>query len=135
MGSTLDLLPTLCALAGVPAPAGRVLDGYDLGPVLRGEGRSPREEMLFYRDEEVYAARLGPWKAHFVTRSGYGPDGPATHDPPLLYNLDEDPSERFDVAARHPDVVRRILELVEAHRRTVVTVTNQLDIPLPAPRP
>jgi hypothetical protein len=53
----------------------------------------------------------------------------------LLYNLDEDPSERFDVAARHPDVVRRILELVEAHRRTVVTVTNQLDIPLPAPRP
>jgi arylsulfatase A-like enzyme len=135
MGSTLDLLPTLCSLAGVPVPAGRVLDGYDLGPVLRAEGPSPRAEMLFYRDEEVYAARLGPWKAHFVTRSGYGPDLPAPHSPPLLYNLDQDPSERFDVAARHPDVVRRIREHVEAHRRTFVPVANQLDVPLtPTPQ-
>jgi arylsulfatase A-like enzyme len=134
-GSTLDLLPTLCSLAGVPLPAGRVLDGYDLGPVLRGEGPSPRTEMLFYRDEEVYAARLGPWKAHFVTRSGYGPDPPAPHDPPLLYNLELDPSERVDVAARHPDVVRRIRELVEAHRRTVAPATNQLEVPLTPIRP
>jgi arylsulfatase A len=131
MGSTLDLLPTLCALAGVKPPGGRVLDGYDLGPVLRGEGRSPRQEMLFYRDEELYAVRLGPFKAHFVTRSGYGPDGPVVHDPPLLYQLEEDPAERFDVAARHPDVLRRIEELAEAHRRTLEPVPNQLDIPLP----
>ena len=91
--------------------------------------------MLFYRDEEVYAARLGPWKAHFVTRSGYGPDPPAPHDPPLLYNLELDPSERFDVAARHPDVVRRIREHVEAHRRTVAPATNQLEVPLTPMRP
>jgi arylsulfatase A len=131
MGSTLDLLPTFCALAGVDPPRDRALDGHDLGAVLRGEGRSPREEMFFYRGEEIYAARVGPWKAHFVTRSGYGPDGPAPHDPPLLYQLEEDPSERFDVGALHPEVIARIRERVAVHRRTVVPVVNQLEIPLP----
>jgi arylsulfatase A len=130
MGSTLDLLPTFCALAGVDPPRDRVLDGYDLSPVLRGSARSPRDAMLFYRGEEIYAARVGPWKAHFVTRSGYGPDGPVVHDPPLLYQLEEDPAERFDLAAEHPDVVARIRERVAAHRATVEPVPNQLEIPL-----
>jgi len=131
MGSTLDLLPTFCALAGIDPPRDRVLDGYDLGPVLRGEGSSPRDEMFFYRGEELYAARVGPWKAHFTTRSGYGPDAPEPHDPPLLYQLEEDPAERADLAREHPEVVARIKERVAAHRATVVAVPNQLEIPLP----
>lgn len=39
----------------------------------------------------LYAARLGPWKAHFVTRSGCGPDQPASQEPPLPFHLEEDP--------------------------------------------
>jgi arylsulfatase A len=131
LGSTLDLLPTFCAMAGVAPPTDRVLDGYDLSPVLRGEGRSPRDEMLFYRGREIFAARVGPFKAHFATQSGYGGDAPVAHDPPLLYQLEEDPGERFDVAARHPDVVEQIKRRVEAHKATVETVPDQLAIPLP----
>jgi arylsulfatase A len=131
MGSTLDLLPTFCAMAGVAPPTDRVLDGYDLGPVLRGEGKSPRDEMFFYRGREIFAARVGPFKAHFVTQSGYGEDAPVAHDPPLLYQLEEDPGERFDVAARHPDVLDQIKRRVEAHKATVEPVPDQLAIPLP----
>jgi arylsulfatase A-like enzyme len=94
MGSTLDLLPTFCSLAGVEPPEDRVLDGFDLTPVLRGEGESPRNEMMYYRAREIFAARVGPFKAHFMTQSGYGGDPPLEHDPPLLYNLEEDPAER-----------------------------------------
>ncbi len=130
LGSTLDLLPTFCALAGVEPPGDRVLDGDDLSPVLRGEGKSPRGEMVYYRRREIFAARVGPFKAHFLTQSGYGGDGPVEHDPPLLYNLEDDPSERFDVAARHPEAIQRIRERVEAHRATVEPVPDQLAIPL-----
>jgi arylsulfatase A len=130
MGSTLDLLPTFCALAGTEPPSDRVLDGYDLGPVLRGEGSSPRDNMVYYREGEIFAARVGPFKAHFVTQSGYGGDPPVAHHPPLLYNLWEDPSERFDIAVRHPEAIERIKERVEIHRKTVEPVPDQLAIRL-----
>ena len=53
------------------APKDRPLDGYDITPALTG-GKSPRQEMFFYRSYELMAARLGPWKAHFLTQAGYG---------------------------------------------------------------
>jgi arylsulfatase A-like enzyme len=43
MGSTLDLLPTACALAGAELPSDRTFDGGDLSPVLFGTGESPRD--------------------------------------------------------------------------------------------
>jgi arylsulfatase A-like enzyme len=128
LGSTLDLLPTFAALAGVEPPTDRILDGYDLSPVLRGGGQGPRDEMLYYRQGRVFAARVGAFKAHFVTQSGYGGDPPVEHDPPLLYNLEEDPSERFDIAARHPEVLDLIRARVAAHGATVEDVPDQLAI-------
>ena len=53
-----------------------------------------------------------------------------THDPPLLYHLGHDPSEKHNVAARHPDVIARLVKAVEAHRKTLQPVVNQLEIPL-----
>jgi arylsulfatase A len=127
LGSTLDLLPTIARLAGANLPGGRTLDGYDLGPVLRGTGPGPRQTVFFYRGTSLYAVRHGSFKAHFITRSEYGGEPPVSHDPPLLYNLDEDPSERFDVAARHPDVVSAIQRIAAEHRRTVEPVESQLE--------
>ena len=37
-------------------------------------------------------------------------------NPPLLFNVDEDPSERFDIAAQNPSVVAEIRKAVEAHQ-------------------
>lgn len=121
LGSTLDFLPTFCALAGVAPPQDRPLDGYDLSPALLGKGPSPRKEMYFYREHKLYAARQGPYKAHFVTQGCYGspPKQPETHDPPLLFQLEHDPSERFDVAGEHADAIESIRKLVEEHRKTL----------------
>ncbi|MCG6920002.1 MAG: sulfatase [Acidobacteria bacterium] len=130
MGSTLDLLPTFCALAGVEPPSDRALDGYDLSPVLRGEGESPRNEMMYYQGVEIFAARVGPFKAHWTTFTNYRGENPVPRDPPLLFNLEEDPSEKYDVAARHPEVIDQIAEHVEAHKKTVEPVPDQLAIPL-----
>ena len=126
MASTLDILPTALALANLDLRKDRPLDGYDLSPALAG-GKSRRHEMYYYRGFDLMAARLGPWKAHFQTQSGYGQAMPEAHDPPLLFNLDVDPSERFNVAAANPDVLKEIQSLVEKHRSGMQPAASQLE--------
>ncbi len=131
LGATLDLLPTLAALAGARAPADRELDGYDLSAVLRGQARSPRQDVFYYRGPRLYALRHGPYKAHFFTRSEYGPDPEVAHDPPLLYDLDQDPGEKYDVASRHPDVITALRRVAAEHAKTLRPVENQIEKRLP----
>ena len=134
LGSTLDLLPTIAGLVGARLPDTAAADGYDLGPLLREGGKSPRKEMFFYRDDELFAVRLGAYKAHFKTQPAYFEPKATAHEPPLLYNLDVDPSEKYDVGKDHADVVAKIAALAENHRASVVPVKNQLEelIPIPA---
>ena len=126
LGSTLDLLPTFAAMAGLEPPSDRELDGYDLTPVLRGTGPSPRDEFMYYRDGEVWAARVGRYKAHFKTKSGYQRDELLEHDPPLLFDLHADPSEKYDIAEQRPEVIAAIQRRVAEHSGAVVAVKDQL---------
>lgn len=127
MGATLDIFPTCCAAAGAKFPSDRMMDGFDLSPTLFGNDPSPRQIMFFYRGTRIFAVRKGSYKAHFVTRSGYGPDSEVLHSPPLLYNLEHDPSEKYDISEHHPAVLKDITASIEKHRATVVSVKNQLD--------
>ena len=124
----LDLFPTSLALAGAALPADRVLDGSDMAPILFGSGKSNRQTVFFYRDEQVYAVRKGAYKAHLVTQPGYGSEPPMRqHDPPLLYNLAEDPSERFDLSAQQPGIVADLKSEVDRHRAGMVPGKPQLE--------
>jgi arylsulfatase A len=49
------------------------------------------------------------------------------HEPWLLYNLDEDPSEKYDVADRHPDVLAQLRRVVDAHAASVEPVPTQME--------
>ena len=126
MGSTLDVFATACALAGAALPADRVMDSLDLSPALHGTGSSPRTSMIYYRDTTPYALRQGPFKAHFQTREEYGDATVTQHDPPLLYNVEQDPGEQFDVAADHPEAIAAIKAELEAHNAALVRGADQL---------
>jgi len=126
MATTMDLYVTCARLAGAEIPSDRPIDGQDIRPLLFGEGRLDRGVFLYYRGATIYAARLGPWKAHFITRTGYGPDQPQIHDPPALYHLGRDPREQFDVAAQNPEVLARMVAAVGNHRATAQAVPSQL---------
>ncbi|HXP61782.1 MAG TPA: sulfatase [Dongiaceae bacterium] len=127
LACTMDLFTTSLKLAGAKVPEDRIIDGVDLAPVLFGLGPSQREVFFYYRGTRLYAARKGPYKAHWITRSAYGPDSPVVHDPPLLFNLGHDAGERFDVAALHPDVVADLAAEVQRHLATVKPAKNQLE--------
>jgi arylsulfatase len=127
---TIDLFPTIAGLMGAPLPAHRI-DGLDIWPLLSGDpkARNPHEAYFFYyAQNELQAVRSGPWKLvlphTYRTLAGRpgGRDGlPAKYEQTRvtisqLYNLQDDPEERRDVAARYPDQVRRLETLAEQCR-------------------
>jgi arylsulfatase A-like enzyme len=118
LASEMDWFATALELAGAQPPTDRAIDGVSLVPVLRGTGPGGRDRVFYYRETELMAVRRGPWKLHVMTIDpASDQEKPVAHDPPLLFNLTVDPSERFDVAGRHPDVIRRLLDEIAAHRR------------------
>jgi arylsulfatase A-like enzyme len=120
IGSAMDLFTTAGALAGAPIPTDREIDGVDLSPALKGTGHSPRQMIFYYWDSELRAIRKGAYKADFITSGAYGLDGAReVHDPPLLFNLTEDPGERHDVASAHPDIVADLVKEAAAHKASV----------------
>lgn len=128
MGSTLDLLPTFAGLIGAKVPSDRTYDGYDLSPVLLGTGPSPRKEMFYYHGEQLFALRSGLYKAHFKTKTSYVKGQKmAVHNPPLLYHLGHDPSEKYDIAKDHPKIIAQIQQLAKEHQASILDVENQLE--------
>ncbi len=129
LGSTMDVYTTSVKLAGGDVPADRIVDGVDLRPVLTGKGPSPRKSVLYYRGTRVFAVRMGPWKVHYVTESGYRRDR-VEHETPLVFHLEHDPSEKHDVAKDHPEVIEAAAKFVAEHREKLVQPPSQLEIPL-----
>ncbi len=134
LAGTMDLFVTCVKLAGGAVPADRVIDGVDMAPLLFSAGKGNREVYFYYRGTQLFAVRKGPWKAHLLTQAGYGQAQPDAHDPPLLFNLEVDPGESFDLTKEHPDVVVDLLKEVAKHRATVTPVKNQLEEVVAAPK-
>ncbi len=105
MGATLDIYATLIAAAGGEVPDG--VDGHDLTPLWTGETQqSPRREFLYHRGRNVQGIRIGPWKLRTV-------------DGDELFQLDEDPSERYNRAQDHPDIVAALRERIQGYEADV----------------
>lgn len=128
MASTLDLLPTFCELAGVKLPEDREYDGESLTQVLYHKTDSPREIYPFFRGKEMYAFRKGKYKIHFISRPAYGPDDRTIHATPLLYDIENDPGEQYNIASKHPDIVKRLSEKAKEYLSTLVIKESIFDL-------
>ena len=85
LGSTMDLFTTFSILAGAKIPEDRIIDGYDLSETLLHGDPSPRNKLFYYRGTDLYAVRLGDYKAHFITQGEYGQFGKKeVHNPPII---------------------------------------------------
>ena len=126
IGSTLDIYTTFLALAKIDTQKNMIVDGYDLSETLLRKKESQRDEMFFYKGDELFAVRLGDFKLHLKTTDWF--KEPKKHNPPLLFNLNIDPSEKFNISSKNPEKVKEILELIKAHNLKLVRGKNQLDI-------
>ena len=128
MGSTLDLLPTIASLVNADLPKDRIYDGFNLSSVLKGSKTTARNEMIYYHNTEVFAARKGDFKLYFYSNNPLGyPENLEKLTKYRLFNLAQDPSEKIDIIDQHPDIVKEIEELVAKHKKGVKPVKNQLE--------
>jgi arylsulfatase A-like enzyme len=91
-----DIYRTFLQIAEADLPD-HTLDGYDLTPFLTGEtDQSPRNEYGYFRNGILQAMRIGEWKLRLM------------EEEPQLFNMQDDPGERFNRAEDHPDIVESI---------------------------
>jgi arylsulfatase A-like enzyme len=127
LGSTMDLFTTFSKMAGVDIPKDRIMDGVDLSGTLLNKNPSPRKSVLYYRGTDLYAARLGDYKAHFITQGAYGQFGERTeHAIPLLFNLNHDAAEQFNIAEGNDSIIQQINTVVREHQTKLVRGEDQL---------
>jgi arylsulfatase A-like enzyme len=135
---TIDLLPTVAGLTGTSVPGERIIDGRDIWRLFadtRGAG-SPHDALYFYWGRELHAVRSGRWKLHlphpYQALETPGKDGHpgkyVTREIDLsLFDLDADQGESTNVADRHPDVVRKLMEYVERAREDLGDALTKQD--------
>jgi arylsulfatase A-like enzyme len=118
--SSVDLAPTLLAMAGAERPAD--LDGLDLSPLLRGDDDRSYRERTFYGEAAgglsydsivkpgifpvYFSVRQGRHKLVYESKAG-------VH---ALYDLETDPHEQRDVSAAHPELTARLMETLQQRR-------------------
>lgn len=113
---TVDIYPTLCELASLPAPTGpQPIDGSSLVPILKNPTASIRTHAYhcFPKGKRLGRAirtdryRLVEWK----------PWGPNTREVEYeLYDYETDPLETKNLAATKPDVVAQLKTQLATHR-------------------
>ena len=112
MAVNLDLFATCLAVAGIPLPTDRVIDGHNLLPVLRGEAPSPHEALYYYKGRHLLGVRQGKWKylrQHMTDNGGYA----SLRQGPFMFNLETDPNESYSLIESEPEIARRLVGMLE----------------------
>ena len=124
MASTIDLLPTIAAITGSDLPQNKI-DGLDISGLLSGtETTSPRDEFFFYKGWQLEAIRSENWKLHLphgythVIKSDsgnvYGMENIKSEIELSLFDLSKDVGETKNVAEQYPEIVKSLLQKIEA---------------------
>ena len=95
---SLDILPTAVALAGGEPEKNLDIDGINLMPFLLGEKKGAPHEKLFWRLIHHGAIRKGDWKLIWFD-----------DQPPRLYKLGDDISEKNDLSIEIPSKTNELL--------------------------
>ena len=123
MSTTMDLLPTFAALANQPLPQNLTIDGKDITHIITGKpnANSPHEAFYFYNWLRLNAVRSGKYKLVLPRPKnppGTGWSGRMIDAVPQtqLYDLENDIEEKHNVAKQNPQVVIRLMKLIEKAR-------------------
>jgi arylsulfatase B len=104
--SALDILPSILNAAGIPIPEGLQHDGLSWWPLLDSPDAIHPARDFFWRLGERQALRSGPWKIVRHPRQEW-----------QLFHLGQDPAETSDLALRHPDRLRELIDRWESLNR------------------
>jgi arylsulfatase A-like enzyme len=139
--STLDIYPTVLAATGVAAPNQiQPLDGISLLPLFDRQNETRGKSIPFWNRlgaQPNHAALLDwPYKLHtnpVPGRDKRNKKGSGGLPTVLLYNVEQDPKETVDLAAREPSRVARMGAELETWKASVEKSLAGADYPVAAP--
>jgi arylsulfatase A-like enzyme len=120
----VDWYPTLVKLCGAKAEQKLPVDGLDIWPTLTAGKPSPHDAILINTTPNAGAIRAGDWK--LVVHTGADdPDGGVPKKKTAkasteLFNLKDDPFEKTDLAAKHPEKVKELRDKLAAFAKQAV---------------
>ena len=124
----IDIFPTALSLAGIQSPRDREIDGKNIFDLMTGSKHtSPHDALFFYHHNELEGVRSGKWKYFRYVNSYQYPnpiDKPHTLmgklagkkakseaiQWPILFDMELDPFERYNLVQTHPDIGNRMLD-------------------------
>ncbi len=115
---SMDLFPTLAALAGGKVPDDRAIDGIDQSTFILGEQtQSNRDGVIVYQGADIYGVKWENWKVLFSENETiFSPT--MKSDTPRVYNLLNDPGERENVLFPYTWVAEKALPQLTEHLAT-----------------
>ncbi len=125
--SQVDFMATLASVVGYGLPRDAAEDSHDFLAYLRGEAEAgPRRSMVHNTYANRYAVRDGDWVLVATKTGDERPvpaawnakhRQPADDDQPFeLYHLKQDPQQRHNLAAQHPERVAALQTLLQTLR-------------------
>lgn len=131
MLATIDMMPTLVALAGGTKPDDRIIDGKDVCEIWHGEAEELERNYFYYQHNCLRAVRSGKWKLmlpHTEPAKESIAKKWANHiakkdavriTSAQLYNLEADVAESRDIAGKHPEVVAKLMEIARQGQQDI----------------
>lgn len=121
----VDWFPTLVNLAGGSLDQKQPLDGRDIWPVITAGKPSPHEDILINAMPNSGAIRMGDWKlvlnGHITANELQAALVENAADTRVeLFHLADDPEEKNDLSAKHPEKVQQLRTRLEAYRAAAV---------------
>jgi arylsulfatase A-like enzyme len=123
----VDLLPSLCHLAGIPLPENEI-DGENVWELITGkEGAlNPHTYYAFSngRNFEGVMSGDGKWKLHlphsyrtldFPANGGMAGKYKQARIDTALFNMETDPYESTNVLKEHPEIAKKMILIAEEH--------------------
>ena len=100
-----DIMPTLAETSGAKCPE---TDGLSLLATLTGEGDQEQHQHLYWEYVGQTAIRMKNWKAYQAKKGDW-----------KLFDLSKDIEENDDLAAEHPDVLKKLIALAASSHQPI----------------
>lgn len=105
LGCATDILPTFLTIAGAELPENRVIDGYDIMPMVLEKAKTPHDT-LYWQIRDQLALRQGKWK--LILNGHYSFEKPETDPEVFLADIEADPQEKKNLSDKYPDITERL---------------------------
>jgi len=118
LGHTNDVLPTLCAAAGVTVPVSAKVDGVNLLPHMSDRKMKVERGPVFwlidlYKHLQRHYPKPKPYSTEIV-RKGKWKLLALEGEPQELFDIEADPFEKNNLIIEHPEIVRDLTSKLKA---------------------